>query len=392
MNYSLGIASGTMRPVSLVIVNERLPGVVAAAAAGDTEAFRRLVDLSRNVVCSIALAAVKDVVVSEDIAQEVYLAAWKNLATLRNPSSFFPWIRQLTRNQCTEHLRRQTRREKRHLSQEQADEVLSSVVDPSGTPVDSILRDEDRRILNEAIERLVGDARETVILFYREGRSAAQVAALLERREAAVKKCLSRARATLREALLDRAGDLLQQTAPGAGFTAAVLGLVTLAAPATATATAASVGVTTALGGKSTFATFGGLLSGAALGGASAFGAIWIGIQRIIRQARDEEERIALRRFRKVVIGVLILTLIGWALASHVPGRERVHYGVSAFYALALTLLYSLWLPKITSRRKAAELREDPDAWRRHRRDRILGILGTVAGVACGGMGLYNGR
>jgi DNA-directed RNA polymerase specialized sigma24 family protein len=47
---------------------------LAAAAGGDSQAFGQVVDATRNVVCSLALAVVRDVRVSEDVAQEVYLA------------------------------------------------------------------------------------------------------------------------------------------------------------------------------------------------------------------------------------------------------------------------------------------------------------------------------
>lgn len=51
-------------------------------AKGDEAAFRRLVDRSANTVCSIALAIVRNVEASEDIAQEAFLAAWSSLRTL----------------------------------------------------------------------------------------------------------------------------------------------------------------------------------------------------------------------------------------------------------------------------------------------------------------------
>jgi DNA-directed RNA polymerase specialized sigma24 family protein len=73
---------------------------VLLAGKGDEAAFRRLVDSSANTVCSIALAIVRNVEASEDIAQEAFLTAWSNLRSLRNPSSFLPWLRQVTRNQA----------------------------------------------------------------------------------------------------------------------------------------------------------------------------------------------------------------------------------------------------------------------------------------------------
>jgi DNA-directed RNA polymerase specialized sigma24 family protein len=77
---------------------------VVAAAGGDTQAYTRLVSANRNLVCSIAFAIVRDVGASEDIAQGVFVAGWQSLRKLRNPASFQPWLRQLTRNKAHEHI------------------------------------------------------------------------------------------------------------------------------------------------------------------------------------------------------------------------------------------------------------------------------------------------
>ena len=86
---------------------------VLAAAGGDSQAFGRLVDATAATVCSISLAMVRSVEASEDVAQNVYLAAWQGISRLRNPASFLPWLRQLTRNQARRYLRDGARRRQR---------------------------------------------------------------------------------------------------------------------------------------------------------------------------------------------------------------------------------------------------------------------------------------
>ena len=86
---------------------------VLAAQRGDRDAFARLVDASRNVVCSVTLAIVRDVARSEDLAQEVFLAAWKGLGKLRSAASFLPWLRQLARNHANMAIRTNVRQRRR---------------------------------------------------------------------------------------------------------------------------------------------------------------------------------------------------------------------------------------------------------------------------------------
>jgi hypothetical protein len=71
---------------------------ISSAARGDQAAFETLVESHKSLVCSIALAIVRDLETSEEIAQDVFIAAWKQIGKLKNPASFLPWLRQVTRN------------------------------------------------------------------------------------------------------------------------------------------------------------------------------------------------------------------------------------------------------------------------------------------------------
>src|SRR5688500_18082989 len=79
-------------------LSQTLAPDVHLAASGSLDAFARIVDKTSGLVCSITLAIVRNVEDSEDLAQEVYLAAWQALPKLRNPASFLPWLRQTARN------------------------------------------------------------------------------------------------------------------------------------------------------------------------------------------------------------------------------------------------------------------------------------------------------
>jgi RNA polymerase sigma-70 factor (ECF subfamily) len=70
-----------------------IAGLVAAAKAGDRDAFRRLVEPD----LAAALGTARIVAGSEndarDAVQDALLSAWRGLGSLRNPSSFRPWFR-----------------------------------------------------------------------------------------------------------------------------------------------------------------------------------------------------------------------------------------------------------------------------------------------------------
>src|SRR5262249_44855503 len=125
-------------------------------------------------------------------------------------------------------------------------ESQAEALDARPTAVEHLVAAEQREALRAAIASLPDDTREVLILFYREGQSAGQVASLLELTEDAVKKRLSRARASLRGTRLERLGDTLAKTTPGAAFTLAIVTALPLTSPLTASAAAAGTAKVTA--------------------------------------------------------------------------------------------------------------------------------------------------
>ena len=251
--------------------------------------------------------------------------------------------------------------------------------------------------LRAALDALVADEREVLTLFYREGGSVAQVAALLGLGEAAVKKRLQRARERLRADTLARLEGVLVRTAPTAAFTAMVMGALATGAPATATAAALSAGGALARKGAGTLAakSTGKLLAaklavafgGAGVGAASGvFGAV-VGIRRLVARARDVEERRALRRVGWVNGASVIAAAFGLRFADAVAPSV----GPAAVFLLLVGVIafnHFVTVPRAIARREALERAADPDAARRQRRERLRGALGLVLGAIVGGASL----
>ncbi len=364
-----------------------LDTLVRAAARGDRDAFTDLVDRTRTLVCSIAMAILRDVEASQDVAQDVFLSAWRDLRKLREPASFLPWLRQMTRNRA-HHVLRSRVRERRVLSDADAD-ILLEVATDHATPAVTLIAREDRLRLAEAIDALPDDAREVVTLFYREGQSVKQVADLLDMREDAVKQRLSRARQRLRESLLEEIGETLRVTAPGAGFTIAVMS-ATVGAPTTAAAAGIGVSASKAVGAGLLLKLATILLSastGAFLGGAG----VVLGLRPLYKRARDPEEVAQLKRFG--VVSLISVVMVAFLLPLGYIVTHSKLAPILTFIVLALTLYveYFIWLPRIIARRLALERLEDPAAAERQRRDEIRRYIGYAVGVLSGAAGLILG-
>lgn len=291
------------------------------ASRGDTAAYSRIVGACQNSITAIALAMVRDVQASEDIAQEAFLSAWQNIRKLHNPSSFLPWLRQITRNLARDHLRA---RQRQPRAVEDADLAIELAADPAPGAMDTLLDAERTRVAAELISALPDESREVLLLYYREGQRSQQVAALLGLSDAAVRKRLSRARGAVRAELMERFAVFARASAPSVGFTTLVathLGL--LAPPSIATAALVGGAAGSGLAGKL------GLGASSASAGAAGGGAAAL-LQQVLAPAGQD----ALLAFVRdgglggIAGGVVGGTLVGYGLARHLLGfagnaRER---------------------------------------------------------------------
>lgn len=358
-----------------------------AARSGDRAAYGRIVAACQNTVTAVALAITHDVTASEDIAQDAFLSAWQHLKRLQNPSSFLPWLRQITRNLARDHLRANRHRP---LDGEGAEIAIELAADPSPTPMQQLVEDEREHAAAELISALPEDSREVLLLFYREGQSSQQVALLLGMSDAAVRKRLSRARASLREDLLARFGEFAASSAPGAAFTGIIATALSIASPP-----AAAKGILTiaATGGAKTLAK---IVLGAAgsigIALAGAFGGIWLGLRKQLKGAIDDEERRGLIR-RAMINGIASVSFMGclillarfntgWAL----PVLAMLIFMAVIFYQTIVAL------PRVLARRHALEAQRNPKlAAKMRRRERILCWVGATIGLLGGFGGMIAG-
>jgi RNA polymerase sigma-70 factor, ECF subfamily len=133
-------------------------GLVAAALAGDADAFRPIVERYQHAVFGVALARLGDFHEAQDAAQQVFVEAFQRLGGLRDPARLGAWLRSMTVHRCIDLLRRR----KSAVAIEYAENEPSTDLPPDSDLVRRELRD---RVM-AAIGRLSKTQRETVTLFY----------------------------------------------------------------------------------------------------------------------------------------------------------------------------------------------------------------------------------
>jgi RNA polymerase sigma factor (sigma-70 family) len=368
----------------LTTVEQRLLPDVMAATAGDRSAFERLITQCRHTVTGIALAIVKDLDASEEVAQEVFIYIWQQLATLREPASFLPWVRQMTRHRSYNYLR--DNKVKQKVLGEEAETLLENFADPAATMQDLLEREQQKIIMQDFISQLPEDSREIVLLYYREEQSSQQVADLLGLSDANVRKKLSRVREQLKDSLLARYGQLVLSTAPGLVFSAVVAAALSSVAPPVAAATSVSV----AAQKSGWLAKIAVLLGGAMIGALAAVVGVVLGMRAVLKKADSEDEKTALKALRtKTILWVLLSGLLLTAAYELTSGAWAP---VAAFVLLVAGLIYSqLRVQQIISPRLQRQYPDTAELARVKRKNTLWCLLGMTLAYCAGFFGLIYG-
>lgn len=168
--------------------------LVARARRGSREAFVSLVSKYEERLYRSAYGLLGNEQDAADAFQETLLAAYRNIASLRQPQFFGTWITRILLNRCYDILRR---RRKELPSGCVIDDVSvgSSRIDEA-TTID-VLRE---------VSRLEEPYRTLVVLRYFNDLSISQMAGILKCPVGTVKSRLHEARARLRTALADHLG------------------------------------------------------------------------------------------------------------------------------------------------------------------------------------------
>lgn len=168
---------------------------IARAADGDNAAFARLVDRHLGRVHGLAYRALGSVAEAEDVAQDTFLRAWRQLPAWRPGEALFStWLHRVALNLANDRLRR--RREQVSIDDV---ELHSNAPQPEHQ-----LAEQQREIrLRAALQALPGRQRDALLLCHYEGLSNAEAAATLEVSVEALESLLSRARRQLRQTLIE---------------------------------------------------------------------------------------------------------------------------------------------------------------------------------------------
>jgi RNA polymerase sigma-70 factor (ECF subfamily) len=199
-------AEGEVRPTAAADEDRRL---VDRAQTGDVRAFEALVRRYERWVFTLALRMVGDRADAEDIAQEVFLKAYRGLSGFRGGSRFSTWLYAIASHHCLNHLASRDVRARRAArvgnpagaDGETSTPAVDRVADDAPGPDAALERRDLRRMIQSALASLTEEHRIVLILRDIHGMSYDEIAENLGVELGTVRSRLHRARMELKTRL-----------------------------------------------------------------------------------------------------------------------------------------------------------------------------------------------
>lgn len=179
-------------------------GLVEKARQGDIKAFEELVVLYQDRVYAQCRQLTGDAVDAEDLAQEVFILAYRGIASFRLEADFGTWLHRIAVNTWINHQRRKKNVIAFSLDEplETGDgEVSREIAASDDGPQEHLEQVEFREVVDQAFKRIQPEYRAALILREIEGYNYDDIAHLLDCSLGTVKSRINRGRKALKKEL-----------------------------------------------------------------------------------------------------------------------------------------------------------------------------------------------
>jgi RNA polymerase sigma-70 factor (ECF subfamily) len=193
----------TVRPLTTTPTETIAPagsaerGLVERARAGDQAAFEVLLAARLPSTLRTLTAVLGDPTEARDVAQAVFVQAWRNLPALRDAGAFSPWFSRIIVNAARSSLRRRRRRAVREIPVSAIGDGDLDIRQGDDHEAQAAFAD----VVGRAFDRLHPDARLILWLHHHEGRTLSEVGERLGISAKTAKSRLFTARRDLQRAL-----------------------------------------------------------------------------------------------------------------------------------------------------------------------------------------------
>ncbi|UCE28027.1 MAG: RNA polymerase sigma factor [Candidatus Coatesbacteria bacterium] len=156
--------------------------LIQRTLAGDDDAFAEIVKAFNERLYALAVGVLRNGTAAEDVVQESFIKAYRNLAKFRQESSIYTWLYRITVNTAHNYIRKNVRNGAVDM-----EEVAPIIADPSPNPVQTAAGNELAEAVAEVVKTLPERQRQVFELHFFEHLTHREIGEMLEITEGAVK-------------------------------------------------------------------------------------------------------------------------------------------------------------------------------------------------------------
>lgn len=156
--------------------------LIERTLAGDDDAFAEIIRAFNERLYALAVGILRNGTAAEDVVQESFIKAYRNLSKFRQESSIYTWLYRITVNTAHNYIRKNVRN-----GDVDMEEVALIIADPSPNPVQTAAGNELADAVNEVVKTLPERQREVFKLHFFEHLTHREIGETLGITEGAVK-------------------------------------------------------------------------------------------------------------------------------------------------------------------------------------------------------------
>ena len=170
--------------------------IISKVLSGDQQAYAELVNRYQNYVFTLALRFTKNREDAEEVAQDIFVKAYRCLSDFRGASKFSTWLYTIVNTTCITFLRK-----KRLVTHSLDNENVFEIADNQNSSfrADQVEQKSKTSMVNKAIALLDHNDAEIITLFYKAEQSLEEIGKILTLDPKTAKVRLHRARQKLKE-------------------------------------------------------------------------------------------------------------------------------------------------------------------------------------------------
>jgi RNA polymerase sigma-70 factor (ECF subfamily) len=176
--------------------------LISKTLDGDEDAFAEIVKIYLKVIYNFVFRMVGDRDTAEDLTQEAFVRAWKNLSRFDQNKGFKTWLFTIAKNTAYDYLKKKKEIPFSSFADEEGESWLENVADENILPDEILERNDLAEELERILEKIPLHYRATLILHYKEDFSLHEIAEILGEPYNTIKSRHQRGLRKLKELLL----------------------------------------------------------------------------------------------------------------------------------------------------------------------------------------------